>query len=89
MRMSSLNNFLSDPTTIVVASVAAIYGALNPQEYKSTFYEIAVGQDLNRQQFYCFAFFKNCYFNLYNFILFEIFKHQYKIVLKSYEVIKP
>ncbi len=51
MRMSSLNNLLSDPNTIVVASVAAIYGALNPQEYKSTFYEIAVGQDLNRQQF--------------------------------------
>ncbi len=51
MRMSSLNKLLSDRNTIVVASVASIYGALNPQEYQSTFYEIAVGQEINRQQF--------------------------------------
>ncbi|MCP4336351.1 MAG: excinuclease ABC subunit UvrB [Mycoplasma sp.] len=51
MRMSSLNRLLSDSNTIVVASVASIYGALNPQEYQSTFYEIKKGKVLNRQQF--------------------------------------
>ena len=49
MRMSSLNSLLSYKDTIVVASVAAIYGALNPKEYKSMFYFISVGEIIKRK----------------------------------------
>ncbi|CAM9099597.1 excinuclease ABC subunit UvrB [Mycoplasma marinum] len=50
MRMSSLNSFLTSKDTIVVASVASIYGALNPKEYKSMFYIISQGQKITRKK---------------------------------------
>ncbi len=49
MRMASLNSLLSDNNTIVVASVASIYGALNPQEYKEMFYVITTGDNIPRK----------------------------------------
>ncbi|UVD81585.1 excinuclease ABC subunit UvrB [Mycoplasma iguanae] len=52
MRMSSLNSLLSYPNTIVVSSVAAIYGALNPAEYRDNFYHIETGMVINRQEFF-------------------------------------
>ncbi|CAM9109031.1 excinuclease ABC subunit UvrB [Mycoplasma todarodis] len=49
MRMATLNSLLSDRGTIVVASVASIYGALNPQEYKEMFYVITTGDVVPRK----------------------------------------
>ncbi|VEU77022.1 excinuclease ABC subunit UvrB [Mycoplasmopsis columbina] len=51
MRMSSVNSVLTRNDTIVVASVSAIYGALNPQEYKDNFWDIHVGMQISRQEF--------------------------------------
>ncbi|TCG11514.1 excinuclease ABC subunit UvrB [Mycoplasma todarodis] len=50
MRMATLNSLLSDRGTIVVASVASIYGALNPQEYKEMFYVITTGDVVPRKE---------------------------------------
>ncbi|NQZ29113.1 MAG: excinuclease ABC subunit UvrB [Mycoplasmatales bacterium] len=50
MRMATLNSLLSDRGTIVVASVASIYGALNPQEYKEMFYVITTGDVIPRKE---------------------------------------
>ncbi|WP_029905794.1 excinuclease ABC subunit UvrB [Mycoplasmopsis opalescens] len=44
MRMSAVNSILTRQDTIVVASVSAIYGALNPEEYGGQIFEIKVGQ---------------------------------------------
>lgn len=52
MRMSSLNALLTRKDTIVVSSVAAIYGAFNPQEYQKNFFSIEVGQELKRKDFF-------------------------------------
>ena len=51
MRMSSFNALLSRDDTIVVASVAAIYGARDPREYKSHYFEITTGNSYNRREF--------------------------------------
>ncbi len=48
MRMSALNALLTHKDTIVVASVAAIYGQLSPQEYVASFMKIFVGQKIKR-----------------------------------------
>jgi excinuclease ABC subunit B len=48
--MSSLNSLLSKKDVIVVASVAAIYGALNPQEYLSIFLHISTETTTTRRQ---------------------------------------
>ena len=50
MRLSSLNSLLTKRDTIVVASVAAIYGALNPNEYSNMFIEFSVGQKISRKK---------------------------------------
>ena len=52
MRMASLNALTMRKDSIVVASVAAIYGSINPQEYKSTFYNIEVGMVVKRNDFF-------------------------------------
>jgi len=44
--MSTLNSLSTDEPTIVVASVASIYGQLDPVKYEKTFFEIAVGQQI-------------------------------------------
>ncbi|MBG0730637.1 excinuclease ABC subunit UvrB [Mycoplasma sp. 'Moose RK'] len=46
MRMSALNALAMRNDTIVVASVAAIYGTLNPLEYKSNFLNLEVNQEI-------------------------------------------
>ncbi|WP_029609042.1 excinuclease ABC subunit UvrB [Mycoplasma simbae] len=51
MRMSAYNSLLSDKNTIVVASVSAIYGALNPDEYSEQIFYIEVGQQWKRNDF--------------------------------------
>lgn len=52
MRTSAMNSILSRRDTIVVASVAAIYGLSDPNEYKGLIFEIRVGEELNRKQLY-------------------------------------
>ncbi|WP_373317534.1 excinuclease ABC subunit UvrB [Candidatus Mycoplasma mahonii] len=52
MRMSSLNALSTRRDTIVVASVAAIYGALSPDEYRASFYPIEVGMKIDRKDFF-------------------------------------
>ena len=52
MRTAAMNSVLSRRDTIVVASVAAIYGLSDPNEYKGLIFEIRVGEELNRKQLY-------------------------------------
>lgn len=51
MRMSALNSLLTHKDTIVVASVAAIYGQLSPKEYVASFMKVFVGQKIKRSDF--------------------------------------
>lgn len=46
MRMSAVNALLSRNDTIIVSSVACIYGALNPKEYDESIFSLNVGQDI-------------------------------------------
>lgn len=52
MRMSTLNSLLTSRETIVVSSVAAIYGANKPQEYENSFLVIKKGMMIKRQDFF-------------------------------------
>ena len=49
MRTSAMNSILSRSDTIVVASVAAIYGLSDPNEYMGLIFEIRVGETLDRK----------------------------------------
>ncbi|QZE12087.1 excinuclease ABC subunit UvrB [Mycoplasma sp. Ms02] len=51
MRMSTMNSLLTRKDVIVVASVSAIYGALNPAEYQKSTFEIFLGQEFGHKQF--------------------------------------
>ncbi|UUD34974.1 excinuclease ABC subunit UvrB [Mycoplasmopsis caviae] len=52
MRMSAMNSLMSRNDTIVVASVSAIYGALNPSEYYASVFVIEVGMQIKRDEFF-------------------------------------
>ena len=52
MRTSAMNSVLSRRDTIVVASVAAIYGLSDPNEYKGLIFEIRQGEELDRNGLY-------------------------------------
>ena len=52
MRTSAMNSILSRHDTIVVASVAAIYGLSDPNEYKGLIFEIRKGEELDRKGLY-------------------------------------
>ncbi|UWD34134.1 excinuclease ABC subunit UvrB [Mesomycoplasma molare] len=52
MRMSATNALISRRDTIVVSSVAAIYGALDPKEYKTTIFYIETGMKIKRNDFF-------------------------------------
>ncbi|WP_339023987.1 excinuclease ABC subunit UvrB [Spiroplasma endosymbiont of Agriotes lineatus] len=49
MRLSAMNVLVTRKDVIVVASVAAIYGAQDPNEYKKSFFEIRNGQKIERK----------------------------------------
>lgn len=51
MRMSTVNSLVSNEKTIVIASVASIYGQLDPIEYQKSFMEIAIGQSISKKEF--------------------------------------
>ena len=52
LRTSAINSILERRDTIVVASVASIYGLNDPDEYRRLVFEIRVGEEINRQEFY-------------------------------------
>ncbi|MBN4083463.1 excinuclease ABC subunit UvrB [Mycoplasma sp. CSL10137] len=51
MRLSTINSLLNRKDVIVVASVSAIYGALNPEIYKKSFYRFFKGQNIELKTF--------------------------------------
>ncbi|WP_029512521.1 excinuclease ABC subunit UvrB [Mycoplasmopsis iners] len=51
MRLSAINSVLTRNDTIIVASVSAIYGALNPEWYQENFWDIEVGMQIKREEF--------------------------------------
>lgn len=52
LRMSTMNSLLTSRDTIVVASVAAIYGANKPEEYEESFFTIEINQKIKRNDFF-------------------------------------
>ena len=52
LRTSAINSVLERRDTIVVASVASIYGLTDPDEYRNLVFDIRVGEEINRQSFY-------------------------------------
>ncbi len=48
LRMSAMNSVLERRDTIIIASVACIYGAANPHEYHKMFFSIRVGDHIER-----------------------------------------
>lgn len=49
LRMAATNSVLERRDTIIVASVACIYGASNPQQYKEMFFTLRVGDKIDRK----------------------------------------
>lgn len=52
LRMSTMNSLLTNRDTIVVASVAAIYGANKPEEYEDSFFTVSLNQKIKRNDFF-------------------------------------
>ncbi len=52
MRTSAINSVLEREDTIVVASVASIYGLTDPDEYRNLVFNIRVGETINRSEFF-------------------------------------
>ena len=52
MRVSAINSVVSRRDTIVVASVASIYGLADPDEYKKLIFEVREGEKLDRKHFF-------------------------------------
>ena len=52
LRTSAINSVIERRDTIVVASVASIYGLTDPDEYRRLVFEIRVGEEIDRKEFY-------------------------------------
>lgn len=52
MRTSAINSILERNDTIVVASVASIYGLTDPDEYRNLVFNIRVGETIDRKEFF-------------------------------------
>ena len=52
LRTSAINSILERKDTIIVASVASIYGLTDPDEYRNLVFNIRVGEEINRQELY-------------------------------------
>jgi len=50
LRLSTLNALSTEKDVIVIASVAAIYGAQDPKEYQKSFFELRKNTKINRQE---------------------------------------
>ncbi|MDO4467320.1 MAG: excinuclease ABC subunit UvrB [Bacillota bacterium] len=51
LRMAAVNSVLDRRDTIIVASVASIYGASNPEQYRNMIYTVRVGDEIDRNEF--------------------------------------
>ena len=54
LRSSAMNSLLERRDTIVVASVASIYGLGNPDQYKEMIFSVRVGQEIDRKELLTF-----------------------------------
>src|SRR5574344_2381987 len=52
LRTSAINSILERKDTIVVASVASIYGLTDPDEYRNLAFDLRVGETINRNEFF-------------------------------------
>lgn len=52
LRTSAVNSILERRDTIVIASVAAIYGLADPEEYSGLVFEIRVGETIDRNRLF-------------------------------------
>lgn len=52
MRVSAVNSIVSRKDTIIVASVASIYGLTDPEEYKKLIFEVRENEDIDRRKFF-------------------------------------
>ena len=52
LRTSAINSIIERKDTIIVASVASIYGLTDPDEYRRLVFDIRVGEEINRQDFF-------------------------------------
>lgn len=52
LRTSAINSILERRDTIVVASVAAIYGLTDPDEYRGLVFDVHVGETLDRKRLF-------------------------------------
>ena len=50
LRSAAMNSLIEREDTIVVASVASIYGLGNPQQYKEMIFSLRVGQEIDRRE---------------------------------------
>ena len=51
LRTSAINSVLERKDTIIVASVASIYGLTDPDEYRNLVFEVRVGEQIDRKAF--------------------------------------
>ena len=51
LRTSAINSVIERSDTIVVGSVASIYGLTDPDEYRRLVFDVRVGEELNRKEF--------------------------------------
>lgn len=52
LRTSAINSILERKDTIIVASVASIYGLTDPDEYRNLVFDIRVGETIDRKAFF-------------------------------------
>lgn len=52
LRTSAINSVLERRDTIVVGSVASIYGLTDPDEYRNLAFDIRVGEEIDRKNFF-------------------------------------
>ena len=52
LRTSAINSILERNDTIIVASVASIYGLTDPDEYRNLVFNIRVGEEIDRNQLF-------------------------------------
>lgn len=50
LRMAAVNSILERRDTIIIASVACIYGASNPEQYRDMFFTLHVGDRIERKE---------------------------------------
>ena len=50
LRMAAVNSILERRDTIIIASVACIYGASNPEQYRDMFFSLHVGDVIDRKK---------------------------------------